>query len=185
MSKQVYNFDSRSLRSAAFFAVLVLAGCGGSSDKTSATTPGSTSTSKAAAGVPQRITVLGASKSDGPYGHALALKLVDSPEPIPFYVCAAWGSTAAPADCHAAADAKLPLDTELRLEQHPAGPAVPVRGNPGWGTVGSSDTPELSVPLSNGVTGNKVGKVTFRATLRNRSGRILASSDTFSLTWHN
>jgi hypothetical protein len=56
--------------------------------------------------------------------------------------------------------------------------------SPGWGTVGTSDSPELSVPLSNGVTGNQRGTVTFRATLRNRAGRVLATSNDFTLTWH-
>lgn len=129
--------------------------------------------------------MLGAKAASGPYGHALALKLVDGFTPIPFYVCAAWGAQQAPGGCRAKAGARLPLDTELRLEQHPAGPAVPAHGSPGWGTVGSSDTPELSVPLSNGVTGNQLGKVTFRATLRNQAGRVLATSNTFTLTWHN
>ena len=182
MRKQVYNFGPRTLRGAVSFCVLVAAGCGGGSGTTTSTTVATTTA--AASGAPERITVLGAAKNDGPYGRSLSLRLVDSPEPIPFFVCAAWGAKAAPGDCHAAAGAKLPLDTELRLEQHPAGPAVPAQGSPGWGTVGSSDTPELSAPLSNGVTGNKLGDVTFRATLRNRAGKVVATSSTFTLTWH-
>lgn len=158
---------------------LAAAGCGGGTKDA----PATTTTSHATA--PERITVLGSTRAAGPYGHSIALKLVDGLTPIPFYVCAAWGAREAPGGCHAKAGAKLPLGTELRLEQHPAGPAVPAQGSPGWGTVGSSDTPELSVPLSNGVTGNKLGKVTFRATLRNQAGRVLATSNTFTLTWHS
>jgi hypothetical protein len=34
------------------------------------------------------------------------------------------------------------------------------------------------------VTGNRPGKVVFRATLRNGKGDVLATSGTFTLTWH-
>jgi hypothetical protein len=51
--------------------------------------------------------------------------------------------------------------------------------------VGTSQNAELHIPLSNGVTGNHVGKVTFRVTLRGRSGHVLATSNAFTLTWHH
>jgi hypothetical protein len=113
------------------------------------------------------------------------LRLVDGYQPIAFYVCAAWGKRKAPSRCTATAGARLPAGTVLRLEQRPPGPGARFPDSPGWGTVGTSDSAELSLPLSNGVTGNRLGTVTFRATLRKRSsGRILATSNTFTLSWH-
>jgi hypothetical protein len=112
------------------------------------------------------------------------MKLIDGLRPITFYVCAAWGQDAPPKGCTAGGHQILPAKTILRLEQQPAGPAVTYPDSPGWGTVGTSDSPELRTVLSNGVTGNKLGTVTFRATLRDRSGHVLATSNRFTLDWH-
>jgi hypothetical protein len=168
----------------AFGIAALGAGCGADSEPTgeaSTTAPATTAEHELA----RTITVLGSRHNSGPFEDSLSLKLVDGTEPIPFYVCAAWGKEQAPAGCVAARGTRLPAGTTLRLEQHPPGPAVRYPDSPGWGTVGTSETPELSAPLSNGVTGNRFGKVTFRATLRDRaSGRLLATSNTFTLTWH-
>jgi hypothetical protein len=181
------------LRAAAFLTLTLLglgglaSGCGGDGSASGGedTTTAAATRSTHAARAPRTVTVLGARANDGPYVPALALKLdFNGKDPIPFYVCAAWDERRAPAGCKAAAGAKLPAGTIMRLEQKPAGPAVTYPDSPGWGTVGTSDSPELEIPLSNLATGNKVGKVTYRATVRNReSGAIVAASAPFVLTW--
>jgi hypothetical protein len=165
-------------------AALSASGCSGddSTDRAVTTTP---TTATTTAGAPETIRVLGSRKNTGPFQDSLSLKLVPTgSQPFNFYVCAAWGGKTAPSDCTAPPGARLPAGSRLRLEQRPPGPAMTSADSPGWGTVGTSDTPELSIPLSNGVTGNRFGKVTYRVTLRNQSGRVLATSNTFKLTWH-
>ena len=164
-------------------ATLLLTACGG--DK-SADTAATTTTQATGGAAPVTITVLGSRANTGPYARSLSMKLDDNtPKPFPFYVCAAWGEHKAPEGCKAAAGARLPVGGILRLEQQPPGPAVTYPDSPGWGTVGTSDTPELTVPLSNGTTGNRFGTVTYRVTMRNRAGKILANSNRFVLTWHH
>lgn len=170
----------------AALTALLLTGCSGdtSGDKSN-DNPATTTTAAGGVSAPVTITVLGSRAATGPYTRALSMKLDDTtPRPYPFYVCAAWGAHKAPEGCKAAAGASLPVGGILRLEQQPPGPAVTYPDSPGWGTVGTSDTPELSVPLSNGTTGNRFGTITYRVTMRNRAGKILARSNTFLLTWH-
>jgi hypothetical protein len=162
-------------------AAVLLTGC--SDDKAAESTTTSSQTTGESA--PVTITVLGSRTNTGPYTRSLSMKLDDTtPKPFPFYVCAAWGEQKAPAGCKAAAGARLPVGGILRLEQQPPGPAVTYPDSPGWGTVGTSDTSELTVPLSNGTTGNRFGTVTYRVTMRDRAGKILANSNRFVLTWH-
>jgi hypothetical protein len=158
-------------------AALAASGCSGDkpADKAATTTVG---------GAAETITVIGSRQNTGPFRRSLSLKLVDGYQPVNFYICAAWGEGTAPPGCTAAPGARLPAGSMLRLEQRPPGPAVTDPDSPGWGTVGTSETAELDVPLSNGVTGNRLGTVTFRVTLRSRSGHVLATSNTFTLTWH-
>ncbi len=73
----------------------------------------------------------------------------------------------------------------MRLEQRPPGPGVKRADSPGWGLVGTSDQTELRVVLSDFVSGNRPGTVTYRVTLRNPSGRILATSNTIMIDWQN
>jgi hypothetical protein len=168
---------------AALPAALLLTACSGDSSSDRAAT--TTTTQAAGESAPVTITVLGSRSNTGPFARALSLKLDDTtPKPMPFYVCAAWGEQQPPGGCEAADGARLPVGGILRLEQQPPGPAVTYPDSPGWGTVGTSDTPELTVPLSNGTTGNKFGTVTYRVTMRNRAGKILANSNRFVLTWH-
>jgi hypothetical protein len=181
------------LRPAAILTLTLLglafgaSGCGGdgSASGGEGTTTAATTRATSRADAPRTVTVLGAPENDGPYRRALALKLdFNGKDPIPFYVCAAWDRQRAPAGCKAAAGAKLPADTVMRLEQRPAGPASTNPDSPGWGTVGTSDDAELEIPLSNLTTGNRPGKVTYRATVRNReSGDVVATSVPFVLTW--
>jgi hypothetical protein len=159
---------------------LTTTGCGGgaSAEKTTTTATGDQETP------PATITVLGSRENTGPFEHSLALKLGNGVRPAAFFVCAAWGKEEAPPDCKAAHGTRLPAGATLRLEQHPPGPALTSPDSPGWGTVGTSEEPELHVPLSDSVTGNRVGTVTFRVTLRGRSGHALATSNTFKVDWH-
>jgi hypothetical protein len=87
-------------------------------------------------------------------------------------------------DCIPQAGTRLPAGTELRLEQTPPATAIRRRDSPGWGMLGVSPTAVLRAPLSNDVTGNKVGRVRFRATLRRMTtGEILARSNVLVLRW--
>jgi hypothetical protein len=163
-------------------AAVLLTGCSSDKAAKSSTTTASQATGESA---PVTITVLGSRANTGPFTRSLSMKLDDTtPKPYPFYVCAAWGEQKAPDGCKAAAGARLPVGGILRLEQQPPGPAVTFPDSPGWGTVGTSDTAELTVPLSNGTTGNRFGTVTYRVTMRDRAGKILANSNRFVLTWH-
>jgi hypothetical protein len=164
-------------------AVLAASGCSG--DESADRPVTTTATETTITGAAQTIRLLGARENTGPFQDALSMRLVpDDSRPFSFYLCAAWGEKRQPANCTASPGARLPANSTLRLEQRPPGPAVTSPDSPGWGTVGTSETPELGIPLSNGVTGNRFGNVTYRVTLRDRSGRVLATSNTFTLTWH-
>ena len=104
--------------------------------------------------------------------------------PVSFYVCAVWKKARPNKPCEAFPGVKLPPNTQLRLEQQPIGPAVTNPDTPGWGTVATSPTADLQAVLSNFVTGNTYGTFTYRATLRDPAGTILARSNTFKITWH-
>jgi hypothetical protein len=104
---------------------------------------------------------------------------------IAFSLCAVWDQpTSRRFNCAAAQGVQLPEGTELRLEQRPAAAALKLRDSPGWGLLGVSGEPSFRVPLSNGVTGNRFGTVTFRVTLRERSsGKVLYRSNALLLRW--
>ena len=72
----------------------------------------------------------------------------------------------------------------MRLEQRPIGPAARRADSPGWGLVGTSEEAYLDIPLSSFVSGNRPGPVTYRATLRDGTGRVLATSNTITISWH-
>jgi hypothetical protein len=63
----------------------------------------------------------------------------------------------------------------MRLEQHRTA---------GWKRVGQSAGPALTAVLSNDVSGNRVGTVFYRVTLRQRSGRVLRTSNALKVVWH-
>jgi hypothetical protein len=87
-------------------------------------------------------------------------------------------------DCIPPAGLGLPAGTELRLEQTPPATGIRRPDSPGWGMVGLSPTAVLRAPLSNDTTGNKVGRVRFRATLRNATtGAIVSRSNVLVLRW--
>ena len=112
---------------------------------------------------------------DGPWRRTLRLKLVRGGIPVSFSVCAVWGEQPSlTPECQAAASEGLPEGTILRLEQH---------RKVGWKRVGQSTTPALQAVLSNAVSGNRVGTVLYRVTLRQRA-RILRTSNTLRVVWH-
>ena len=159
--------------------ILLLAGCGGSSSHKAATT----TTSGAS---PAAISVLGAVKGSGPWVRHLTLKLGRGGLPSQFLVCAVLGQARAGAPCAARTEAGFPIRGTLRLEQHPAGPGLPEADAPGWGTVGSSDKPDLRIVLSDFVSGNKAQTVTYRVSLHDAAGKRLATSDdVLTVVWHH
>jgi hypothetical protein len=72
----------------------------------------------------------------------------------------------------------------LRLEQNPVGKALTRDDSPCRGMVGISSTARLGAVLSNTVTGDKFGIFRYRVTLRDDSGKVLATSNRISVRWH-
>jgi hypothetical protein len=124
--------------------------------------------------------VSGASGGQGPWRRYLWLKLVRV-KLISFSVCAVWDQSAllTPA-CRAAHGKPLPEGTSMRLEQRRVRPTR----SAGWKTVGISGEPALQAVLSNSVSGNRLGVVSYRVTLRNASGGVLGTSNAFRVFWH-
>jgi hypothetical protein len=63
----------------------------------------------------------------------------------------------------------------MRLEQ---------RRKAGWKRVGLSTGPAVQAVLSNAVSGNRLGTVYYKVTLRQPSGLVLRTSNTFRVIWH-
>ena len=101
-----------------------------------------------------------------------------------FELCAMVNHSTLSPTCDAKPGEALPRGTILRLEQRPAGSGIRVQDTPGWGMVGTSLEPSILAVLSNVVTGNKVGTVTYRVTLRDAEGTIVARSKPFKVVWH-
>ena len=174
---------SRRLRSAALFLATVLAaGCSGADD-TAGTTTGAETGAIAAPSTPKIALRVGRTNT-GPWLTSLALEHGPDGVPTNFFVCAAWDQTRLPEGCDAAPAAELPEGTILRLEQRPVGAAVASADSPGWATVGTSDGADLSVPLSDFVSGLDVERATYRVTLRPRAGgEALATSNPITVSW--
>ena len=100
-----------------------------------------------------------------------------------FELCAMVNQARLSPTCDARPGSVLPRGTILRLEQKPAGQGIRVRDTPGWGMVATSLEPSLLAVLSNVVTGNTFGTTTYRVTLRDAEGTILARSKPFKVTW--
>ena len=130
-----------------------------------------------------QITLRGRRPARGPWRSYLWLKLVRS-EVINFTVCAVWKQPPPHQACRAARGNQLPRGTTMRLEQRPIASALRRADSPGWGMVGASPEAALEAVLSNTVSGNRVGTFSYRVTLRNASGRVLATSNTFRAFWH-
>jgi len=144
---------------------------------------GSSNGKRAAAAATGEIT-LRAKFHDGPWKKALYLKLVKL-RLTDFSICAIWNHPAGAAfDCEAASKGALPEGTVLRLEQNPVAKAVRRDDSPGWGMLGASPNAALGAVLSNLVTGNRTGTFHYRVTLRDRSSKILTTSNAFTVVWH-
>lgn len=118
----------------------------------------------------------------GPWQPTLSLKLVKTAL-TEFSVCAVRSEGVLESfDCQA--HGRLPDGTTLRLEQSPVGRGVKRAGSPGWAMLASSEESVLEAALSNTVSGNRLGAVHYRVTLRDTSGKILARSNVFTVTWH-
>ena len=174
---------SRALRPFALvLATIVVAGCSGD-DETAGTTTG-TGTDTVAAPSSSQITLRAGSTNAGPWVQSLSLEHGPDGEPTGFFVCAAWDEAHTREGCEAAPGAELPAGTILRLEQRPVGAAVESPDSPGWATVGTAETAELEIPLSDFVAGLDVEKATYRVTLRPRiGGPALATSNPITVAW--
>jgi hypothetical protein len=172
---------SRALRAVALLlATIVVAGCSGD-DQTAGTTTG---TGWAAAPSASKITLRAGSTNAGPWVQSLALEHGPDGEPTGFFVCAAWDEARSRQGCDAAPGAQLPAGMILRLEQRPVGAAVESPDSPGWATVGTAETAELEIPLSDFVSGLDVEKATYRVTLRPRAGGpAVATSNPITVAW--
>ena len=164
---------------------VLAAGCSGDDDNAGTTATGAdTGATTIAAPSTSKITLRAGRTNTGPWVESLALEHGPDGIPTSFYVCAAWDESEAPEGCDAAAEATLPADTVLRLEQRPVGAAAASPDSPGWATVGTSDVAELEVPLSDFVSGLDVDEATYRVTLRPRAGGdALATSNPVTVTW--
>ena len=168
-------------------AIVFASGCSGD-DSTEGPTTGGTTTGQVTVGVEaatSKITLLASQTNSGPWVRSLSL--AHSPEdgvPVSFFVCAAWDELQSPEECAASPGAKLPAGTILRLEQRPVGQAHANPDSPGWGTVGTSEHPELAIPLSDFVSGLDVPKASYRVTLRPfEGGPALATSNVLTVSW--
>lgn len=101
-----------------------------------------------------------------------------------FELCAMVNQARFSPSCDPRPGSVLPRGTILRLEQKPAGKGIRVKDTPGWGMVGTSLEPSIFAVLSNVVTGNTFGTVTYRVTLRDAEGNIVARSKPFKVVWH-
>jgi hypothetical protein len=102
-----------------------------------------------------------------------------------FELCAMVNETKFSPSCDPRPGSVLPRGTILRLEQKPAGHGIHVQDTPGWGMVGTSLEPSIFAVLSNVVTGNKFGTFTYRVTLRDAEGNIVARSKPFTVVWRH
>lgn len=142
----------------------------------------------AAGGPQQRSDVTGtillrARIHQGPWKQSLSIKFVQL-QLKSFTLCAIWNHQAGEKfDCDAASKSKLPEGTTLRLEQSPVGKAVKRPESPGWGMIGASPDAALGAVVSNLVTGNKRGTFHYRVTLRDRTNKVLVTSNVFTVVW--
>ncbi len=169
---------------ALLLAAVLAAGCSGGDDTAGTTTGADTATATTAVPSDTKITLRAGRTNTGPWVESLALEHGADGVPTNFFVCAAWDEAESPAGCKAAAGAELPTGTVLRLEQRPVGAATANPDSPGWATVGTTDRPELEIPLSDFVLGLGEDTATYRVTLRAlEGGPALATSNPITVAW--
>jgi hypothetical protein len=163
----------------ALFALLAVSLALSSSLACDASGSGEGTVADATTEAPSKIVLRGRQGIQDPWQRSLSLDLkLSELEVTSFSVCAIWkrSSSSPPPTCSAPRGTRLPSGTTLRLEQR--------RSGPGWRTVGTSDDAALESVLSNLVSGNRPGAVSYRVTLRSASGRILRTSNTFKVLWN-
>lgn len=124
----------------------------------------------------EKIVLGGRRGIEGPWRSYLRFKLVRGGIPKSFILCAVWDQSSLSPTCRVARGKTLPHGTMMRLEQRRVRSA-------GWKRVGLSTDAALEAVLSNSVSGNRLGVVSYRVTLRNASGGVLATSNTFRVFW--
>jgi hypothetical protein len=145
-----------------------------------------TTTSAAATGSKATVIILRGRTSangGGTWQRRLRLKLLKR-RLNRFELCAMVNQVKFSPGCDPRPGSVLPRGTILRLEQKPAGSGIKVQDTPGWGMVGTSLEPSIFAVLSNVVTGNTYGTFTYRVTLRDAEGTIVARSKPFKVVWH-
>ena len=123
-----------------------------------------------------KIVLRGRRGIQGPWRSYLWLKLVRT-DIVSFSVCAVWNQRLLTPACRATAGKTLPEDTLMRLEQRRTTRVAR------WKRVALSTEPTLEAVLSNAVSGNRLGTVLYRVTLRSPTGHIRATSNTFRVFW--
>jgi hypothetical protein len=167
----------------AAIALLALAGCG--SDPQPNATAATTSTAATAAGGGASITLLESAHDLGPWSRRISIRLGREGVPVQFFVCAVHSKKPPSKPCTFQSANKLPAGATLRLEQQPVGPGAERADSPGWGLVGTAEDGFMKTTLSDFVSAdNKPGRVTYRVTERDPSGRILATSNPVVVNWH-
>ena len=119
----------------------------------------------------------------GPWATRLSVKL-NKNQLNEFRVCGVWNWPAGKRFTCLSSGSKLPARTLLRMEQSPIAKAMKRDDSPGWGMLALSRDAVLEAVLSNNVSLNRLGTVSYRVTLRNPAGRVLAASNILKLVWH-
>jgi hypothetical protein len=125
------------------------------------------------------ISLRGRTGIEGAWRSSLRLRLRRTAIPTSFSLCAVWGDPPSlTPECDAPSGERLPEGSTMRLEQSRK------LVNAAWKRVGFSAGPALSAVLSNSVSGNRLGTVFYRVTLRQSTGTVLRTSNTFRVVWH-
>ena len=126
------------------------------------------------------ITLRGRTGIEGAWRTILRLKLRRGGTPTSFSLCGVWGDPPVlTAECDPNLAERLPDGSVLRVEQS----RKAVGGV--WKRVGQSQSTAVDAVLSNAVSGNRLGTVYYRVTLRQSStGQLLRTSNTFRVIWH-
>ena len=125
------------------------------------------------------ISLRGRTGIEGAWRSSLRLKLRRTAVPTSFSVCAVWGDPPSfTPECDPTPGERLPDGSTMRLEQSRK------LVNAAWKRVGFSAGTALSGVLSNSVSGNRVGTVFYRVTLRQSTGTVLRRSNTFRVVWY-
>ena len=128
------------------------------------------------AGTASPLLLRGRQQATGPWKRYLWLRL-DRFAIIRFSVCGVWSQPITPT-CSVGQGNTLPSGALLKLEQQ-----FGSLKRPSWRTVGVSTEPALQAVLSNAVSKNRLGAVSYRLTLRDESNRIVRTSNLFKVFW--